>query len=196
MLFKKYVRWMALNSWATSASYVISTNSMLNSIMVTPSYTNIIATTYVGKDIIGQLGSLMYAWKTGKKADKQPVSYATKGMIVQQSAICLENFANLIDDKNFVLPFLGFTSIMKNVSFISLGAVNANCLQKFASEQIGETYSKVASINTLASTAGMVTGIGLIHFVPCYTIRSAVVLPILGLISIYSIRQATKLVQK
>lgn len=193
MSVKKYIRWMALNSWASSTSAVISTNSMLSSIMNTPSYTSVIATTYVGKDIIGQLGGLGYAWRTGKKADQQPMKYVTKGVLLQQAAFFLENSSILITNKIFVLPFLGVSSTLKNVSFISMGAVNANNLQKLSSGQIGEFYSKVASINTLSSTIGMVTGIGIIHLIPSYTIRSFVVMPILGAISVYSLRQATKL---
>ena len=190
---KNYVKWMAINSWATSTSSVISTNSMLSSIMVTPSYTSLVTTTYIGKDIIGQLGGLAYAWKTGKNADKEPLKYVTNGVIVQQMAIALENSSMLITDRNFVLPFLGLSSVLKNSSFISIGAVNASNLQKLSKNNIGEFYSRVASINTISSSIGMITGIGIIHFVPSYTIRSLLILPVLSCISIYSIRKATKL---
>jgi hypothetical protein len=161
--------------------------------MSSPSYTSVIATTYVGKDIIGQLGGLGYAWRTGKKADQQPMKYVTKGALIQQGALFLENFSILITNKTFVLPFLGLSSTMKNVSFISMGAVNANNLQKLSSGNIGEFYSKVASINTLSSTLGMITGIGIIHMVPSYTVRTILIMPLLGIVSIYSLRQATKL---
>ena len=193
MLAKRYIKWMAINSWASSTSAVISTNSMLSSIATTPSYTSVIASTYVGKDLIGQLGGLSYAWRTGKKADQEPVKYVTKGAMIQQGAFFLENSAWLIENKLFVFPFLGVSSTMKNISFISIGAVNANNLQKISSSQIGEFYSKVASINTLAATLGIITGIGIIHLIPSYTIRSLVVMPILGVISVYSLRQSTKL---
>jgi len=193
MSVQKYIRWMALNAWASSTSAVISTNSMLGSIMSEPSYTTVIATTYVGKDIIGQLGGLGYAWKTGNSADKQPLPYITKGTVIQQSAFFLDNMSVLIENKIFILPFLGFSSMLKNVGFISMGAVNAGNLQKLSSGQIGEFYSKVASINTLASTFGMLTGIGIIHVVPSYLVRSCLIMPVLGAISVYSLRQATKI---
>ena len=126
---KNYLRLMALNSWASSASAVISTNSMLNSIMGnTPTYTSVLATTYIGKDIIGQLGGLSYAWRTGKKADEQPVKYITKGALIQQGSFYLENASVLIpaSGANFVLPFLGLSSTLKNVSFIAIGATFKN----------------------------------------------------------------------
>lgn len=187
---------MALNSWASSVSSVISTNSMLNSIVgTTPTYTSVIATTYIGKDIIGQLGGLSYAWKTGKKADEQPTKYITKGGIIQQASFYLENASVLIPQSgaNFVLPFLGLSSTLKNVSFIAIGAVNANNLQKLSSGNIGAFYSKVASLNTLASTFGMITGIAILHFIPSYEVRTFLILPILSGISIYSLRKATKI---
>lgn len=188
---KNYIKWMAINSWATSTSSVISTNSMLNSIMTTPSYTSIIATTYIGKDILGQLGGLIYAYKTGKHADKNPLNYVSKGVFLGQLSFYLENFSPLISNKNLILPFLGLSSCLKNVSFISIGAVNANNLQKISNQNIGEVYTKVASINTLASTGGMITGIAIINFLPSYTVRTFLIMPILTFISLYSLRKST-----
>lgn len=191
---QKYLSWMAINSWATSTSAVLSTNSMLSSIMSSvPSFTTVITTTYIGKDIIGQIGGLTYAWKTGKKADKEPLQYVTKGVTIQQASFYLENASIFISDKMFILPFLGISSTMKNISFISIGAVNANNLQKLSKNNIGEFYSKVASINTLSSTFGMISGIGIICFIPSYTIRTVCIMPLLSLLSIYSLRNATKI---
>jgi len=186
----KYITWMAINSWATSVSSVISTNTMLGSIMSTPSYSNIIATNYIGKDIIGQLGGMLYVYKTSKKADKEPKKYVSKGVILQQSAIFLENFSCFIKSNNYILPFLGTCSILKNISFISIGAVNATNMRKIANENIGEFYSQVACINTLSSTLGMLSGICIIHFIPSYNIRTFIILPILSCISYYSLQKS------
>ena len=191
-LVKKYVQWMAVNSWATSANSVISTNSMLSSIMsTTPSYSTVIGTTYIGKDILGQLGGLLYAYKTGKHADRDPLKYSSKGVIVGQLSFYLENFSPLLTNKNLILPFLGISSTLKNVSFISIGAVNANNLQKISKDNIGEIYTKVSSINTLSSSFGMITGIGIINFIPSYTARTFLIMPLLSFISLYSLRRAT-----
>lgn len=202
-MLQQYLKWSAINSFCTSVSSVISTNSMLSCITAsTPSihsihsYSTIITTNYIGKDIIGQLGGLMYAWKTGKKADSQPLKYITKGALVLQASFFIENSAPFITDKLLVLPFLGLSSTLKNISFISIGAVNAKNLQKLSTEspsKIGECYSKAASINTISSTLGMVCGIGVIYFIPSYTIRTTVILPTMSLISIYSLRKATSL---
>jgi hypothetical protein len=185
---------MAINSFSTSISSVIAMNSMLSSIMIKPSYTDIVTTTYVGKDIIGQLGGLLYSLYTGKKADKQPEKYIKKGIAIQQSSLYLENFSVLIKNNDLILPFLGFSSILQNISFISIGAVNANNLQKLGKENIGELYCKVASINTLASSLGMIVGIGIVNFIPSYTVRSVCILPLLTCVNFYTINKALKVV--
>jgi len=199
LIFKKYIRYTSLNSWAVSVSSVISTNSMLSTIStVSPSYTDMISTTYIGKDIIGQLGGLYYSFKTSQKADKQPNKYIKNGALLCQLSFFIENSTPLIKNPDFILPFLGFSSFLKNISFISIGAVNASNLQKLSLENknIGESYSKIASLNTLASTAGMITGIFILNLIPSYTVRTVFFLPILSFISVFSLKKATDLLQK
>jgi hypothetical protein len=171
---------------------------MLSTIASTssPSYTSIMTTHYIGKDIIGQFGGLFYALKTGKKADTDSLKYITKGVSALQLSFFIENLSPLITNKLFILPFLGFSSTLKNISFISIGAVNAKNLQKLSNNNIGECYSKSASINTISSTLGMICGIGIIHFIPSYTIRTTLILPTMSIISIYSLRKATKIAEE
>ena len=103
-MLRQYLKWSAINSFSTSVSSVISTNSMLSSITSEgPSYSSIITTNYIGKDIIGQLGGLIYAWKTGKTADSQPLKYITKGVCVLQASFYIENLAPLVTNNLFVL---------------------------------------------------------------------------------------------
>lgn len=185
-----YAKWMAINNISTSAASIISTNSMLNSIITKPSYTDVVTTTYIGKDIIGQLAGVYYAWKTGKSADKQPYKYIVKGSIFQQVSFYAENASILITNSNFTLPFLGACNILKNLSFICMGAVNASNIQKLSANNIGEAYTRIATINTLASTLGMITGLAIVNFIPSYTIRTVVAMPILTVISVYSIHKA------
>lgn len=194
-MLQQYLKWTAINSFSTSVSSVISTNSMLSTIS-SPSYTSIMTTHYIGKDIIGQLGGLVYALKTGKKADTDSLKYITKGVSALQLSFFIENLSPLVTNKLLILPFLGFSSTLKNISFISIGAVNAKNLQKLSNNNIGECYSKSASLNTISSTLGMVCGIGIIHFIPSYTIRSILILPTMSILSIYSLRKATKIAEE
>lgn len=192
----KYIGWMAVNSFSSSISSVIATNSMLSSIMtIKPSYADITLSTYVGKDIIGQFGGLIYSIYTGKYADKAPEKYITKGIHMQQCAYYLENLSPFIKNSDFILPFLGFSSILQNISYISIGAVNANNLQKISNENIGEIYSKVAAINTLASGLGMILGISIVNFIPSYMVRTLCILPVLTGINYYSINKSLQVLK-
>ena len=182
---KKYIFWMAVNSWATSTASVISVNSMLKSV-------NGITVTYVGKDILGQLGGLLYSWKTGVVADKSPKKYALIGTTLLQSAFVLDNISVWIVPE-YTLPILGLSSMLKNIAFISIGAVNAHNMQKIGGEQIGELYTKIASVNTLSSTSGMLTGLFLIDKIPSQEIRSCCILPIFSVISLYSVKKACEI---
>jgi hypothetical protein len=190
-MLKYYLKWSAINNFTTSISSVISTNSMLYSINIpNPSYESIITLNYVGKDIIGQFGSLLYSWKKGKNSDVEPLKHIIYGGIFLQTSFFIENLTPLITNSSYILPILGFSNIIKNISFISIGSVNIQNIQKISKgHNIGEIYSKIASINTIASTLGMVIGIVIIHFVPSHTIRTLCILPFLSVINIYSLQK-------
>ena len=86
-LLRYYLKWSAINNFTTSISSVISTNSMLHSINIpNPSYESIITLNYVGKDIIGQFGSLLYSWKKGKNSDVEPLKHIIYGGIFLQTS--------------------------------------------------------------------------------------------------------------
>ena len=104
---------------------------MLKSVVTTPSYTDILAVTYIGKDIIGQIGSLWYVNRHGKQADLNPKKHVTKNGIMQQLSFYMENFTPLLSPDH-TLPFLGMINAMKNVTYINIGAVNTSNLQKLA----------------------------------------------------------------
>ena len=190
-MLKYYLKWSAINNFTTSISSVISTNSMLHSINIpNPSYESIITLNYVGKDIIGQFGSLLYSWKKGKNSDVEPLKHIIYGGIFLQTSFFIENSTPLITNSSYILPILGFSNIIKNISFISIGSVNIQNIQKISKgHNIGEIYSKISSINTIASTFGMVIGIVIIHFVPSHTIRTLCILPFLSVINIYSLHK-------
>jgi hypothetical protein len=187
-----YLKYLSLNSFFTSISAVIATNSMLNSIVDKPSYTSTMTTTYIGKDIIGQLGGILYSLKTGRNADKTPLKYITTGFILQQTAFAIENFAPMITNKDIILPLLGVSSCLKNISFITIGAVNATNLQKISPENIGKFYSQVASFNTLSSSLGMIVGIGILNYEPGLQNKN-IFMFLSGLGSFYYLRKSTKI---
>jgi len=190
----KYATYMALNSFTVSMSSVLTTHNMLSSITV-PSALTSITITYVGKDILGQIGGLVYSWKSGKLADKFPVKHVTKASILQQGSFFMENMAPIfhMENEQLLIPYFGLTNILKNISFISMGAVNVKNLQKISEEKnLGELYSKITSILTLSSSLGMLSGITLITLVPSYTVRTFVIMPVLNILNVYTCRKATQ----
>jgi len=193
---KKFVGWSVLNNISVSCSSVISTNSML-SVISTPSARDIISLNYIGKDVLGQLGSLWYIWRTSKKAKSTPVKYITTGAILQQSSIHLENSLYVLKpffSSDFVFPILGFTSLLKNISFVSIGAVSIEKLTELKEGgEMSEIYSKITVINTLSSTFGMILGLFIVYGIPSHTFRSFFVLPFFSFLSILSLRRISSL---
>lgn len=198
---ESYKVFLAINSFSTSTLSVVATESMLQN--VTSSELPIGATkerqtltaTYIGKDIIGQTAGLVYGFVVGKTADTKRDSYLKKALFMQQSAYFLESCSSSILSltNSTVLPFFGFTSFLKNVSFIAIGAVNAQTVYRNTEpSKIGETYAKIASINTVASTLGMLLGVYLVKAIPCSTTRTALVVPIFSSISVWSILKSAK----
>lgn len=192
----QYLKWMALNSYTSSINSALSTHVMLEAI--SPTNNNAITNmtiNYLGKDIIGQIGSLVYAWKTGHKADQHPKKHIVKGSVMQNMGIWLENGSQFAVNTPFLLPILGISNIAKNIGWISVGAVNANNLQRIASTHIGALYSKVSTVNTLTSTFGLATGLIILQLIPSYTIRNLTITPIITVINIYSLKKATEIAQ-
>ncbi len=68
--FSQYVGWSFISNILVSAESAMSTHSILNAIGTCSETAN-----YIGKDIIGQFGGLLYMAKMGKQADKQTVNF-------------------------------------------------------------------------------------------------------------------------
>lgn len=183
----RFTAYSALNTMSSSCSFVLSSNSMLDTIAQNAN-SHFLSYNYVGKDIIGQLGSLFYIWKKGSVNKNS----AFKAGLFQQLAYALENSAVYLTQTCTLptLPILGTASLMKNISFVFVGGITIKKLTELtANQDIGPVYTKITAINTLASTMGMLVGLLIIYVCPSYTIRSIAVLPILGLISIYSLKK-------
>jgi hypothetical protein len=192
----KYIKWSAINSWSTSTLSVFSSSSMISIISQNPN-SSLLSINYIGKDIIGQLSSMIFLWKNSKNFDKYcSVKYVTYASIIQQVGFILEyNSFFISDDKYYVLPFLGFCNVLKNISFIMIGATNAKSIKNISSKNIGEIYMKVTTTNTIASTFGLVSGIFILNIVP-HKYISSLIIPSLTFLSVYSIRKATQIANK
>lgn len=184
---RRYIFWSGLSNFTGSMLSTISTESVLSAVSKTETMTN----TYIGRDIIGQLAGVSFALLTGKKADSNTVKYLKYGLCLQQGGYYLDLSVPLVPTDQTIY-WLGLSSSLKNLSFITLGAVNANNMRKMDADNIGKVYSILASTNTIASTLGSLCGLYMLTK-PDY---KYICCPILSSISVYSLIKGTKIFNK
>lgn len=180
----KYIGWSFVSTALVSMQTAMSTHSMLYAIGTEENRTE----NYIGKDVIGQLGGIAYMSKMGTKADKEPKKFMLYSNIIQQSSILTMSLTPLVDVSYF-LVMAGGANALSNISFAGYGAINAKCIQKMSSDNMGEMYAKITMTNTIASTLGLSAGVVLCAYIPEHETRSALV-PVLGLLRVYSYEKA------
>lgn len=154
--YLNYVKYSFLSNTVVSVQNSIAVQSMLNAITSDPELANI---NYIGKDIVGQLGSLVYMTKYTNKIDEKPKTFLNNSHIVQQLSYFLLYYSSFTQPEYFIF-IAGASNILSNMSFIGYGAINAKCIEKVSDgKNIGQIYSKLTTINTLASTTGLCLGI-------------------------------------
>ena len=186
--YTNYIKWSFTSNVLLSTEYALATHSMLHAIN-TDSET-MRTFNYIGKDIIGQMGGLMYMSKMGDKADKEPVKFLQYSNGIEQVGLIATCSTPLLS--NYFLPIAGISNIFSNLSFIGYGAINAKCIQSMAIDNnIGELYSKITMINMLGSSVGLILGVGITILIPDHTTRLGLV-PLLGIARVYTFNRAVK----
>lgn len=183
-----YIKWSFLSNICVSAETAISIDNML--FAVNSNSDTVRTINYIGKDIIGQVGGLIYLTKFGSDADKDPKDFLLKSNILQQTSILSMAVTPLIS--NYFLPIAGLSNVLSNLSFTGFGAINAKCIGKISEDNnVGEIYSKISVINMSASSIGLLIGLLINIYFPDANQRLAF-LPILGLLRIYTMKKAIK----
>ena len=182
-----YIGWSFVSNIIVSAESAISAHSMLQAIDTDSDITRTI--NYVGKDIIGQLGGLLYMNNIGKNIDKNPRRFIIYSNIFQQSAFVFVCSTPVFPD--FFLPIAGFSNILFNLSFTGFGAINAKCITKLSNDNIGELYAKISIINTIGSSFGLLLGLGINTLLPEHNTRM-VVLPFMAVSRVYTYNKAVE----
>ena len=186
--YARYVGWSCLSNTIVSIESVLSTHSML-SVVGQSSSELTLSINYIGKDILGQIGGLLYLNKIGNKADKDPTNFINYSMIFQQTAVIIQCATPLLPISMFI-PVAGLANIGQNIAFTGIGAINAKVIQKLAQENnIGEIYSKISVLNTLGSTIGMGIGLVIAAHVPDHTMRLCL-MPFFTIMRVYSYNRA------
>lgn len=186
--YKKFMGWSFVTNLLVSMQVAMTTHSMLDVISDTTVGSDIRTMNYIGKDVIGQLGSLVYMSRMGVVADERPQGFTRKSGILQQTSFMLMASTPLVSPDMF-LPIAGGANLLSNISFTGYGAVNAKCIQEMSDDNIGEIYARSTTVNTLASSVGLGLGMWVCHLVPDHETRACLV-PFVGMARLYAFDKA------
>lgn len=187
--YTQFVGWSFVSNILVSTQHALSVHSMLSALDVCNSDVSR-SVNYMGKDVIGQLGSLCYMSKGAKLADKKPLLFLSRSHVCQQVSYILMCATPIFDSRFLIVA--GSASALTNLAFIGFGAINQKCIPKIAlDDNIGEISAKVAALNTLGSSVGMGLGIAVASTCPDHLTRMFV-LPIIGIARVHTLNLAIK----
>ena len=185
-LYTKYMRWSFVSNIFVSTQTAIVTDNMLYAINYDSE--SIRSINYIGKDIIGQIGSLIFLSGIGNQPDRNPKSFLLWSNIVQQSGFLCMSLTPLFPV--YFLPIAGLSNILSTLSFTGFGAINAKCVGRLSIDNnLGELYSKITIINTIGSSIGLLLGLGINIIIPDHHERTLLV-PLIGIMKIYTYNKA------
>jgi len=188
--YPKYLAWSFISNTMSSMESVLGTHSML-SVVGKESTELAVSFNYIGKDLFGQIGGLWYMYRMGGESDKNPKRFIKKTMFTQQASIFLECATPLLPSSLFI-PIAGLANIGKNISFTGLGSINAKVIQHMDSRKnVGEMYAKITTINTIASTIGMMIGLGITAYVPDHGTRLCII-PFITVLRLWTYKRSIK----
>jgi len=180
---KKYLLWNGVNNFLGGVKYTLSTDSLLSVMNVeNPFLTGSIS--YISKDLVGQLGCFVYAYRQNNTSnDKEPVRTGKKLNAMVQGCVFLENVTPFIPSSMYI-PIAGISNIIKNICMVGTGSINAKIIREIAKDNndVAEIYTKISAHNSVSSSFGMMTGLLLIHFFPSRVLRFWVICPLVSLL--------------
>jgi hypothetical protein len=192
-MYNTFIKFSFASNVLSSTQNTLSTHSMLCA--TTQASTALaMSINFIGKDLIGQMGSLYFMNKLGSISDKNPKSFINKSLGIEQACVFVESLTPILP-LNLFLPIASSANVCKNISFASFGSTNARIMNKMGTSNIGEMYTKLTIINTLASSIGMgVAGI-IIAVVPEHEYR-AILIPIIGFLRVKLYKKAIQAIDE
>lgn len=188
----KYLFYSGLTTYISSIEYVMSTHSLLETASLNSNEMNI-SMNFIGKDIIGQIGSLVIINFVSKYSDKDPMKFLKFSILTEQISIFAESSVPLLYSFLFI-PIGALSNVGKSVSMIGIGSLNVKVINAISVDNnVGETYSKIASVNTISSSLGMITGLAITALIPCHHTRLCLI-PFLGVFRFLTLKKGLQLV--
>jgi len=181
---KKFVGWGFLSNTIVSIENVLATHNFLTTLNSNNEITNDVKTiNYMAKDIIGQIGGLLYLSKTSNYVDKTPKKIMLFSNLLQQFSYISLSLTPLYPE--YFIPISGVSNMLVNISFTFFGAINIKCIEKISDKNIGETYTKLTILNTISSTLGSSIGLYVNTYIDSIEYR-LLLLNLLGVLRIYT----------
>jgi hypothetical protein len=188
--YVQYISWSFLSNIISSTLDTLGTHCTLS--VIGSIDNNVIASyNYIGKNLLGQIGSLYYILNAGSNIDKNPRKYLNTSIILNSTSIYIECITPLLPVNSFLFV-AGSANLLKNISWTSYGSVNAKIIQTLSIDNnISEIYSKINVLNTISSSIGMCVGLGLTAKIPDNNVRLSII-PILTFLRWYTLNKAIK----
>lgn len=161
-MFHKHQRYLLssfINNVCSSLDFTLGTYNMLSTIQLNPVIPSIIST-YISKDVIGQIIGPLLSSRFTSTLDKYPYQYAYSSLFLQQICCGLECLTGYIP-VHYFFPVIATTSIIKNTTFIVSSSINSKILFKInnGEDSIAKLYNTVSIVNSIGSSIGMGIGV-------------------------------------
>ena len=164
--YTKYVAYSFVASTASTATMVLSTQTLLLAIGVGTAHAAPIAATlnWILKDGIGQFGGILFASKistSSNSIDADPKRWRMVSSFAMDFAMMLELATPAFP--GYFLLIASVANVGKNIAFLTAGASRAKlhqCLSRNG-KNLGDITAKATSQSIVASLAGTGIGIGL-----------------------------------
>ena len=177
----KFVIYSGMSNFMVSAQTSISTHNMLMANNIDND--SLRTLNYIGKDIFGQIGCLVYMNSISSKIDEDPEIVFYKANFLQQTSFIINCSTPFLPE--YFIYIAGFSNILCNISFMSFGSISAKSINEISlcKTNIGELYTKISLFNTITSTCGLSFGI-LLGFIFKDT-NNIFLLPLLGYLRLF-----------
>lgn len=186
--YKQFFLWSGISNIAASTQSVLANHSMLNCIEQDTTG-NLLTMNYIAKDMIGQIGGIVYTTFKSKKIDEHSLKILNNFSILQQVSFFTESLTPLFP--NYFLPIATTSNMANTIAYTGFGAINTKIIQFLTPNNMCETYTKITAINTISSSIGMLIGLGIITIIPDHSLRLCIV-PIIGIVRLYTLKKSIK----
>ena len=195
--YKNFLIYTSLSNCICGIESTLSSYSMLDAAGVGKIGENAVSLAAVSlnlisKDICGQIFSVPITSLISSYGDKNPIKYIRFNVLIFELSNIFEYMTPLFPISYFII-IASTGNIGKNIGYNGFGAFNANAINKLSIEgnNISEIYSKITSSIQLSYSFGMIIGLFLVKFIPCYYTRMCL-LPIFGLSRYFCMIQSVK----